>query len=170
LHGFAFPDYGDRLTITEQPYVVQLNVRARSEDREAAVAALHVPLPTIPNTVASDGPAKALWLGPDEWLVVGALMPRSVPPGVGLVDVSAQRSMIVLSGPSTLDVLAFGCALDLEGLGPDWCAQSELARVAVILWGSTGTVRILVRASFARHLAAWLLDAAISAGLNRGLT
>jgi hypothetical protein len=37
----------------------------------------------------------------------------------------------------------------------------------VILWGSPGVVRILVRASFARHLAAWLLDAVVSAGLGR---
>jgi sarcosine oxidase, subunit gamma len=166
LHDVAFPDYGERLTIMERPYLSQLNVRAGGEEIAAAQDALGVSLPTTPNTVAHAGLATALWLGPNEWLVVGAPRPAMVPAGVGLVDVSAQRTTIVLSGPSTMDILAFGCALDFERLGPEWCAQTELARAGVILWGSEAAVRVLVRASFARHLAAWLLDAASSAGLE----
>jgi sarcosine oxidase subunit gamma len=166
LHDFVFPDYGDRLTVAERPYVSQLNLRARGEEVAVAENALGVPLPTKPNAVTHRGRLTALWLGPDEWLVVGASPPPVVPPGVGLVDVSAQRTTIILFGPSILDVLAYGCALDLERPGAEWCAQTELARTPVILWGSDAAVRILVRASFARHLASWLLDAAISAGLD----
>ena len=34
-------------------------------------AALGFPLPEVPNTTTGDGTRTALWLGPDEWLVVG---------------------------------------------------------------------------------------------------
>jgi len=162
LHGFAFPRFGDRLTIAEHPYLSQFDVRARGEDVATAGRALGVDLPTTPNTVATNGQVAALWLGPDEWLIVGVADPPPIPPGVGLVDVSAQRTAIDLHGRAVLELLSFGCALDLERLGPRWCAQTELARTSVILWGSDGQVRILVRASFARHLAAWLVDAANS--------
>ena len=117
LHAFAFPDYGDRLTMTEEPYTSQLNVRARAHAVGDAGAAFGILLPTTPNTIAYSDGKTALWLGPDEWLVVGASWPQVVPPGVGVVDVSAQRTTIALAGPFTLDVLAFGCALDLGSLG-----------------------------------------------------
>ena len=37
----------------------------------AVAAALEVPLPATPNTTTGDGTRTALWLGPDEWLVLG---------------------------------------------------------------------------------------------------
>jgi len=156
LHAFAFPSYGARLAIAELPFTCQLNVRGAAD---IASDALGVALPVTPNTVTPVGAVTALWLGPDEWLVLG-LAPPTAPPGVSFVDVSAQRTTIVLSGPSRLDVLAHGCALDLERVGQQWCAQTELARTNVILWGVEESVHILVRASFARHLATWLVDAA----------
>jgi sarcosine oxidase subunit gamma len=132
--------------IEELPFLVKTNVRGPI-DR---------PLPTTPNTVIGDGDAYALWLGPDEWLVVGA-------PVEG-VDVSAQYATIVLRGSSARDVLAHGCALDLDALDSGWCAQTMLAKANVILHGvARDEFRILVRASFARYLVAWLADAASSA-------
>jgi sarcosine oxidase subunit gamma len=157
LQGFAFASYGSRLSIAELPFVSQLNVRGSAD---AASEGLGIALPTTPNTVARAGAITALWLGPDEWLVLDRTLPVTAPAGTSFVDVSAQRTTIVLSGASTLQVLAHGCALDLERMGEQWCAQTELARASVILWGSRDRVHILVRASFARYLAAWLVDAA----------
>jgi sarcosine oxidase subunit gamma len=60
-----------------------------------------------------------------------------------------------------VELLAFGCPLDLAAATGEWCAQTTLGRANVILWGlGRDEVRILVRASFARYLADWLLDAA----------
>lgn len=137
------------VTGVELPFVPQFTVRTPVPD---------VPLPATPNTVefAPDGRA-ALWLGPDEWLVVGA----AVPAGPGVVDTSAARTTILLRGPSVYDLLAHGCALDLAHTA-GWCAQTTLARTGVIMWGyAPFEVRVLVRPSFARHLAAWLTDAAL---------
>ena len=120
-----------------------------------------MPLPTTPNTVGRAGDLAALWLGPDEWLVVGGAGGEPSPVGWGVVDVSAQRTTIVLSGPMGVGLLPHGCALDLGRLTPEWCAQTMLARANVILWGAQpDEIHILVRVSFAPYLAAWLLDAA----------
>jgi sarcosine oxidase, subunit gamma len=150
-----------RLRIAEEAHLRQLNVRARADALATAGAALGVELPTEPNTVATAGDVSALWLGPDEWLVLGGAGPEPAAHGWGVVDVSAQRTIVVLGGPAAIEVLAHGCALDLERMGERRCAQTMLARANVVLWRTQpDEFRILVRASFAPYLAAWLLDAA----------
>jgi sarcosine oxidase subunit gamma len=62
-------------------------------------------------------------------------------------------------------VLAKGCSLDLHPsvFGPGAAAQTMLGLAGVVLIpvDDSGTdYRILVRSSFARHLAEWLVDAA----------
>ena len=113
--------------------------------------------PVEPNTAAGD----VLWLGPDEWLVLGG-SERDFPAAAAAVDVSANRVVLELAGPAARDVLAGGCSLDLRprSFGPGRCAQTLLARAQVILH-CTGedTFRILVRPSFAPYLRAWLADA-----------
>jgi sarcosine oxidase, subunit gamma len=113
--------------------------------------------PLAPNTVAGD----AIWLGPDEWLVLGsreqdhADMPAAV-------DVSANRICFELSGEGAEDVLARGCALDLHlsVFSPGRCAQTLVARAQVILYRTEADAfRLLVRPSFADYLRAWLRDA-----------
>jgi sarcosine oxidase subunit gamma len=151
-----------QLRIAELPFLTKTNVRAAGVARSAASVALGVELPSVPNTVATAGERAALWLGPDEWLVVGGPPPAAAPPGCGLVDVSAQYITISLGGPAAFEVLAHGCALDLPPAGTRWCAQTALARADVTLWGAdVDEIRILVRCSFARYLATWILDASV---------
>ena len=112
--------------------------------------------PVAPNTVVGD----AIWLGPDEWLVLGgreqdyAEMPAAV-------DVSANRVCLELSGEGAAEVLARGCALDLHPsvFPPGRCAQTLVARAQVILYRTDDAFRLLVRPSFADYLRAWLRDA-----------
>ena len=136
--------------------------------------------PTAPNrvTAATDGEGHVLWLGPDEWLVVareGA--PAATAAGIeaavrtaagdaflAAVDVSANRVGIEIAGPGAVDLLASGCALDLErGLPVGGCAQTLLARANVVLWHVADEPEpryvVLVRPSFVRYLLDWLRDA-----------
>jgi sarcosine oxidase subunit gamma len=115
--------------------------------------------PVEPNTTAEVDGATVLWLGPDEWLVVGATE-ADFPDAAAAVDVSANRVGFELTGANATDVLARGCALDLERFAPGECAQTLLARAQVILCLPTaGTWRILVRPSYTPYLRAWLEDA-----------
>ena len=116
--------------------------------------------PTEPNTAAGD----VLWLGPDEWLVLGG-REEDYPGAAAAVDVSANRVCFELSGDGAEDVLAQGCTLDLDPsvFEVGRCAQTLLAKAQVVLHRTDAeTFRIFVRPSFAPYLRAWLEDALTS--------
>lgn len=164
--------------LAELPFLTQVNVRldGKSPVADAVGLALGLQLPPQPDTVVRAGGLTVLWLGPDEWLVVG-------PPGtardlegriraaagdepVSVTDVSAQRTTVLVAGPRARDLLAHGCPLDLHprAFGPGRCAQTTLARTQVVLVARDETRAgfwVLVRSSFAGYLADWLLDAAV---------
>ncbi|WP_327433757.1 MULTISPECIES: sarcosine oxidase subunit gamma [unclassified Streptomyces] len=168
---------GGAVRLAELPFLAQVNVRldAKGAAADAVALAMGLPLPLEPNTVVRAGELTALWLGPDEWLVVG-------PPGtqqdvesriraaagaepVSVTDVSAQRTTLLVAGPRARDLLAHGCPLDLHprAFGAGRCAQTTLARAQIVLVArdEPGTgFWVLVRSSFAGYLADWLLDAA----------
>jgi sarcosine oxidase subunit gamma len=177
LHGIALPS-----GLREIPFLTQLDLRLDPADGagRAAVESVVGPLPLEPNTVHGGGDAAVLWLGPDEWLVVGppdsaadlegqlrdAL--AAVTPAAGsiaIVDVSANRTTLELSHADARAILSGGCSIDLHprAFGPGRCAQTLVARAQVILWQTAAepvpTFRLLVRPSFAAYLAAWLRDA-----------
>ena len=128
----------------------------------AVAAALGIGLPETPNTAAGG----ALWLGPDEWLLVsgedrtGPLEAALAGQHCAIVDVSEARAVLELSGPGATDVLAAGCRLDLDPLRPGSCAQTALARAHVLLEPREGGVwRLYVGRSFAAYARAWIEDA-----------
>jgi sarcosine oxidase subunit gamma len=136
-----------------------------------------VPLPLSPNRVATTGPLRALWLAPDEWLVVaeegapdlaGRLERAVRERRVAVTDMSSSRAIIEITGGAARDLLAAGCGLDLHPrvFGPSHCVQTLLAGVPVILdqLDETPRYRILVGRSYARWLGDWLIDAAEGLG------
>jgi sarcosine oxidase subunit gamma len=145
----------------------------------AAIAAvrkgLQLALPTTPNRLvaASSSGRLAMWLGPDEWLIVDGDNPATVAKAVAsataahggtVVDVSAHRTLLELRGPRVPDLLAFGTSVDLgDGAFPvGTSVQTLLARVDVIIGrGAPETWHVAVRASFARYLVDWLQDALV---------
>lgn len=168
---------GGALRLAELPFLAQIDLRLDpgGPAAEAAGLALGAPLPLEPCTSVRTGDLAVLWLGPDQWLVVG-------PPGaqedlearlrkaageahVSVTDVSAQRTTLLVSGPRARDLLAHGCSLDLhpEVFGPGACARTALARAQVVLVAREQTRAgfwVLVHSSFAGYLTDWLLDAA----------
>ena len=138
-------------------------LRGSGPDFLTAVAgAIGVGLPETPNRAAGG----ALWLGPDEWLLVsgedrtGTLEAALAGQHCAIVDVSEARAVLELSGPGATEVLASGCRLDLEPLRPGSCAQTALARAHVLLEPREGGVwRLYVGRSFAAYARAWIEDA-----------
>ncbi len=125
-------------------------------------------LPTDPNTWSAIGGGDALWLGPDEWLVasetqtadtvVDDVRRRLAGRHHSVVDVSAARVVIELTGSRRIDLLQAGCGIDLHPRA--WregtCAQTLLANVAVLLQERNDATRVFLRPSFAGHLVTWL--------------
>ena len=82
-----------------------------------------------------------------------------------LTDVSDLYASFELAGPSSRDLLANGCALDLHPrvFQTGHCAPAALARVRVTLRqvNETPAYQVLVERSYAQYLWDCLADAAI---------
>ena len=127
-------------------------------------------LPTTPNRVWDGRWTHALWLGPDEWLVLDftsspvalASALRTALEGVhhSVVDVSANRVALVIAGRGRHELLAAGCALDLgrKAWRHGMCSQTLLARVPVVLVERYRFTGLLIRPSFADYLVDWFLE------------
>jgi len=172
-----FAGLPNSVAIVEEPFttMVDLRVDPSGPGGRAAAEVLGVELPAIASTYAKNDDTTVIWLGPDEWLVTGtaltgpeleARLREAIAQHGGVaVDVSGQRTTLRLRGSHSRDVLGKGCALDLHPRVFDagTAAQTMLGQAGVILLAVDAhgeDYRILVRASFARYLADWLLDAA----------
>ncbi|TKV56870.1 sarcosine oxidase subunit gamma [Nakamurella flava] len=173
---------GSAVTLTPEPFLPQHIVRLPAGSATAAVAA-QLQLPTAANTWSRTADGRAIWLGPDEWLLVGSestdaaasaarereLLDLVQTVGGAVTDVSAQRLGIRLGGPKARTVLAKGCSIDLhpKHFGIGTAVQTVLGQAGVVLLalppGADGHPEylVLVRSSFAGYLATWLLDAAL---------
>ncbi len=167
----------------ELPFATMISLRAEPGgalyDRFGTALRLTLPLKCGQTAQSGDdGDTRtALWLGPDEWLVVSADEPKTLDdpktlestlqdllgtdPG-SVVDVSANRTVVELSGPSARPVLEKGCPADLHprAFGSGKAISTSLGPVPLVLW-QTGeqTYRLLPRSSYADYLARWLVDA-----------
>ena len=100
-------------------------------------------------TARLDG-VDALWLGPDEWLLLapeGTTTPTAPDPLRGaLVDVSHRQGAIRIEGPRATDLLLAGCPQDLDLAPVGYCSRTVLGKAEVVLWR---------RDEAAWHLEAW---------------
>ncbi len=175
-----------RFSIREIPFATQVNLRGNAGDTGFLFEVgrvLKCELPRAANTWMGGESCTVLWLGPDEWLVVApdghaekitsdlreALKSRHH----SVTDLSANRTLIELTGSDARMVLAKGCPLDLHAgaFKPPQCAQSVLAKSQVILQcvEPEPVFRLFVRLSFAAYVAEWLLDAAAECAAARPL-
>jgi len=154
-----------RVGARELAFLSQIDVRVDP----AGAATLG--FPTDPNTATSGG-RDVLWLGPDEWLIVGvpgattAIMHELEASLSGLhcsvVDVSANRAVIELAGPSRHDLLSSACPIDLHPRSWDdgRCAQSVFGAAQVLLHEREEVTRLFVRPSFTDYVVDLLLTVA----------
>jgi sarcosine oxidase subunit gamma len=175
--GPLFADLPASVQVLPEPFTAMIDLRV---DPAGAVAEdvgnhLGVGLPTTSSTWVETDDTRVIWLGPDEWLVTSpSRTPQELEAGLrdavsgrgAVVDVSAQRTTLRLTGEQARDVLAAGCAIDLHPsvFRRGAAAQTLLALTAVVLLALDDTgnsYHILVRSSFANYLARWLLDAAV---------
>ena len=130
--------------------------------------------PASPNSFYDDTKVRVIWLGPDEWLILteaaeldslkGDLTRALIKSHSALVDVSDNSTIIEIKGRYSREVLMKGCSLDIHpSIFQTGCsAQIDLALANIILLKTADEpiYQIIVRASFARYVWDWLLDAA----------
>ena len=158
--------------MTHAPTVARHVLRGRLEALAAAEGALGFSLPREACRSASLNDTHALWLGPDEWLILSA--PEA---GLGdrleaamgahphsLVEVSDRQVGLVVNGPEAEAVLAVGCPLDLDqaAFPVGMCTRTVLSKAEIVLW-RTGpqTFHLEVWRSFSAYLRQYLAASAV---------
>lgn len=168
---------------SELPFWGHLNLRGDSRSEafvDAVRSALALTLPVIPNTSCIATGVAALWLGPDEFLILtppggetealGRLEPRLLGHHYALTDISGGETIIDLSGSRVTDLLAKGCSVDFDvrAFRAGNCVQTHVAKANVLIWQphEPQTFELIVRRSFAEYLALWIEDAAQEIGFS----
>ncbi|MFD3577557.1 sarcosine oxidase subunit gamma [Streptomyces sp. NPDC058644] len=163
------------LQTRELPFLTQLTLRLQPGSRAARAVEASLGL-TLPGPLRAEmsGEIKALWMGPDEWLLVAPdgrrdALTAQLRSAIGeefatVTDVSAQRTTLALSGHLVRTVLAHGCAIDLDPrvtpVGSCLTTLLAQAPITLVVRGEAArSVWLLVRSSFAPYLATWLVDA-----------
>ena len=144
---------------------------------DAAGRAFGVALPMQAGQAASDGPRAALWLGPDEWLVllpeeeVAAVTQRMAETLAGaahaLVDVGHRQAAICVRGALAAAVLNAGCPLDLDisTFPPGTCTRTLFGKSEIVLWRMEENVfHVEAARSFMPYVVALLAAAARGLG------
>lgn len=166
------PEAAQGVTVAALPLARHLNLRVDtgSAAKAAVETVLGVHLPSPSTWCSAEGGRTVIWLGPDEWLVtepedgvsLESSLRAAVSSGVGAVtEQSGQRVSLIVQGGAT-GLLAKGAALDLgrTNFAPGRALQGYLAQAIVIFVAREHGIEVLVRSSFARYVADWLLDAA----------
>ncbi len=125
-----------RLLLHPAPDLARLVLRG---DASALGVAFSLELPTQPCRAVEANGRSALWLGPDEWLLLaspGTLVPTVSVPGAAVVDAGHRQVGLILEGPSAPDVLAAGCPLDLHptAFPVGMCTRTVFGKAEIVLW------------------------------------
>lgn len=167
---------GPGATLTPLGFRWRLSLRASVESRPAVDAALGFALPTRPKTSATGGGVAALWLGPDEWLLLDDRSPAddeeaagTIPaalaalPGISVIDVSHRNVAIAIDGHAAEAIIAAGCPQDLRlrSFPVGAASRTVLSKAEIVLW-RTGEERFEIECwrSFADYVWTFLDEVA----------
>ena len=157
------------VSVTPAVPASRLVLRAPRESVASLSKALGFSLPDKPKTSARKGERSALWLGPDEWLVIdrdGNDLPAAlarVKAFHSAVDISHRNVGILVSGTGAEATIAAGCPQDvsLAAFPVGACSRTVLGKIEIVLW-RTGEREFRVECwrSFCDYAFTFLEDAA----------
>lgn len=171
LSGRALPD-GERVKAIVAPYASRWILRGGPEVSAPVGVAFGATPPLEPLRAAAEGQRAALWLGPDEWLLIaeddepslgGAVEAALAGAPHALTDVSHRQCAIELSGPGAARLLNAGVPLDLdlEAFPVGMVARTLLLKAEIALWRREAErFRLEVARSLAPYVAAILTASA----------
>ena len=132
----------DGASVVPASPAARLSLRAPQDSVAALSRALGLDLPTRPKTSASTGTRAALWLGPDEWLVIDEAGADLAGACAGVdalhsaVDISHRNAAIQVSGAAAEAALNAGCPQDLStaAFPVGACSRTVLGKIEIVLW------------------------------------
>ncbi|MCA8909536.1 MAG: hypothetical protein KDA49_16335 [Rhodospirillaceae bacterium] len=190
LHIAPRSDAGAKLVLAHRPHRAKINLRGSGTAFAAGVASVLGGEPPGAGDIVSGGNWTICWLGPDEWLALGADSTRAdvirelrgalKDQHAAVVDVSDNYTTILVGGPAAADVLAGACPVDLHPRAfrhGNRVVQSHFASVDVVLYQTPvgasvdaelgrRSFQLILRRSFADHVWRWLMDAGQHCGVS----
>lgn len=151
-----------------QRHMAVVNLRGNSQDPafvHAVQQALGLALPVSACTTLANQRLRLVWVGPDDWFVLGpqgeqAALVAALRLALGdqhaaVTDVSSGYFVVSLEGPSARDLLAQGCPMDFHpsAFHADQAATTHFYKVGITLWRTAAppNFELLVRRSFIDH-------------------
>lgn len=169
LDGLMLPARNGIVSVTEAAHAARFIYRG---DPGLIGDAFGIALPTAPMQARASGARSALWLGPDEWLLLAAAGEQATvtialagaldSKPASLVDVGHRQIGLVVSGPRAAMLLNAGCPLDLDeaGFPVGVCTRTILAKAEIVLWRTASDAfRVEIARSFAPYVVAFLAEA-----------
>lgn len=156
-------------SVTTAHPATRLSLRAKPDTVDALSKALGLQLPTRPKTSVSANGRHALWIGPDEWLVIDEseadLLGAAANAGVlhSAADVSHRNTAFIVSGPGAAEAINGGCPLDLSSSAfpVRACARTVLGKIEVVILRTAEHVyRVECWRSFAPYAFGMLVESA----------
>ena len=168
------------LEMKEIKPVMKLIIRGKTKNFITAIGkSLNMILPTEANTSTSGETLTALWLSPDEWMLLSNkqlsddtntyeaednLINNISKVNLGAItDVSDQFVMINIKGSKVFDLFATGSPFNFNEFKDKKgsVVQTILSHIDVIIYHTEiNEVNLLVRRSFSEHLYSWINDSA----------
>jgi sarcosine oxidase subunit gamma len=172
-------NYND-ISVKEISPIMKLNLRGKKREFFTAVGKhLDMILPTEANTSSSSSKLTALWLSPDEWMVVSnelieknnnsydleeSLYNSISKTNLGaVIDVTDQFVMLELKGSKIYELFSSGSPYNFNDFREKKgsTTQTLLNNIDVIIQNkSENLVNLFVRRSFSEHLFSWINDSA----------
>jgi sarcosine oxidase subunit gamma len=170
LDGFA--THTDTGSLTVLMPMTRLIYRGRISTIGRVAAAFGVEPAMQACRAAAAGSRAALWLGPDEWLllardgdgpaIVKVLEAALIPLPHSLVDISHRQLGLKLAGERAAPILNAGCPLDLDiqAFPVGMCTRTLLEKAEIVLWRTAETAfQIEVARSLAPYVSRFLEQA-----------
>jgi sarcosine oxidase subunit gamma len=168
LEPYTDDTHGD-VALSVAPSRTKLVVRCGPDATATAGQAFGVTLPGLGRSASANSRA-ALWLGPDEWLLlappdeaeaIASKFASELAAPHALVDVCHRSAGIVVEGPRAATLLNCGCPLDLrsDAFQVGMCTRTLFEKSAIILWRVNTTVYHLeIERSFAPYVWTMLIE------------
>lgn len=174
--GCALPR-GEQIAVDACPFATRLMLRGAPDVAAAIAPAFGVGAPLAPLQSAIAGERAALWMGPDEWLLLAPMEEGDLAARLAsalsalphaLVDISHRQAGIEISGAGAATLLNAGVNLDLSGaaFAPGVVVRTLFLKAEITLWRrGADRWRLETGRSFAPYLAAALMRSAQDWGL-----
>jgi sarcosine oxidase subunit gamma len=156
-----------------EPARTRISLRAGSKELDAINKILALNLPTRPKSSTISNERIAMWIGPDEWLILDnsksnlSALPKDLSDILcSAVDISHRNTAISITGSKAAQVMNAGCPqnLSLDAFPVGACSRTVLGKSEIILWRTaTDAFHVECWRSFSDYVWKYLVDAAKTA-------